>query len=285
VTDLFQAGSGGELIVVTTDGVYTLPPDGLTGFEYQSQVARSTHYRSLNPRNAGTSRGLIHGLTADGLMDIRSGGVIKLTVNRRPRTITRPFGPGRAGDFRIGQIFSVDRGYYVSFGRGEPFCWIDLDSNSVSWWDSEDYAGPLKGILRAPNGRPIFLLGDGALYLWGDNTPETSGLAAEIPVPGVGSYVVREITVTAMGDGVTPVGAAVRKVERETTPPAPPGSVLTISGLWDNGSLQEIEYRSRRLQFAERTDGIYCEISLGRDQKLQNASIKTVTQSPKRVTN
>lgn len=285
ITDLFQAGSGGELIIVTTDGVYSLPPDGLAGFAFAGQISRSTHYRSLNPRNAASARGLVHGLTADGLMDLRSGEVIKLTVNRRPRKITRPFGPGRATDMRTGQMFAHERGYYISFGRGEPFCAVDLDTNSISWWDSQDYAGPLKGILRDYTGRPIFVLGEGILYLWGDTTPETAGLALEVTVPGVGSYLVREVIVTALGDGVTPVGAAVRKVERSIIPPAPPDAVLTTSSVWDAGELQEVEFRSRRMQFAERTDGIYFEISIGRDQKLQDVSVKTVTQSPARVTN
>jgi hypothetical protein len=288
ITDLFQAGSGGELIIVTTDGVYTLAPDAISGFQLAGQINRTTHYTSLDYRNAGTCRGQVLGLGADGLVDLRSGATRKLVVNRRARHILPYPGPGRSTDYRTGQMHATDNGFFIAFGTGEPLCFLDLDSGGVAWWtDSDGYAAaPLRAVLRDYSGAPILLLGNAANILYGDQLgSNVCGLALEAPVPGYGSYVVREITVTAWGDGYSEVGAAVRDVERTTVPPAPPGAALANVARWDAANTIEGEYRSRRMQFAERLDGIYCEIRLSDDAKLQNVQLVTRNQGAKRPTN
>lgn len=288
ITDIFQAGAGGELIIVTTDGVYTLAPDAISGFQLAGQINRTTHYQSLDYRNAATARGSVIGLGREGIVDIRSGETRKLVVNRRARHILPYPGPGASTDYRVGAMYAVDNGFFVSFATGEPLCYIDLDSGGASWWtDADGYApAPLRGVCRDYTGAPILLLGNAALLLYGDDIgSNVAGLALELPQPGYGSYVVREITVTAWGDGYSQVGAAVRDVERSATPPAPPGAALTNIARWNSSNSAEGEYRSRRMQFAERLDGIYCEIKLDRDAKLQNVQLTTRGQGTSRPTN
>lgn len=286
ICDIFQQGGTGSLIVITTVATYTLPPDGLAGFKYDGIISKSTHYQGVKPRNAGTARGQVHGLVRSGLMNLESGEIIQLTTYRHPRRITKPVGPGFGGDYRSGELFAFDSGYMISFGRGAPFCVVDLDGAGISWWDDDNMTMPIVSVTSTADGRLFLYTIDTAALVWGDDPNCTFGLATEFPTPGVLSNVVREMIVTATGDNTTTVESYVRNSLQSSVVPGIPGSVIESTSVWGSTAvLTELEPRSRRHQRAIRTDGIYLEVGVTRDQVIENVQIGIDGQARKRPTN
>lgn len=289
ITNLFQAGSGGELVVITSTAVYTLPPDGLVGPSYTGVVSKAAHYSTNNYLNATSVRGKVLGLTRDGLMDLRSGGVIPLIKYKRNRRLTKAAGAGFNLDCRTGSIYSFDNLAVIFFQEGAPFCVYDADQNLVYWWDSDTYTSKILGVMSSLEGRPVFVMKEAIVMLWGSELDYNSaGLALELPLDGVLSPVVREINVTCMSDGGVTVSSYVRNSLQSSTVPAPPNSIMIGTDTWtadpDSDPLLEQEFRSRRHQRAVRLDGVYLEVSVNKETIIKDVSVKLLGQAPMRPT-
>lgn len=293
VTDMFQSGDGGDLIIVTTDGLFIIPPDGLSGAVLSGQVSRSSGYKSLNYRNVATSRGYTMALTRDGVMDVRSGTITPLTFYQRNRFITKPVGPGSAGDYRTGQIWATDTGFAISTIGGD-MCLLDMDANPATiTWIYDESPIILVGVGRTRDGRIIYWDSDTVYVLYGTDDSIVGGIACENIAAGSDSNLIREMTVTVVGDGTRFAQSYVKKSFKSTLVPgvSAPATYTTVS-LWgdDTTPLVELEPRSRRQQRGGpsqgRQDGIWSEVgATGSGTRFLNAEMIAVQVGSRRPSN
>ena len=288
VLDMFTAPQG-NLIIVTSDGMYDLPPDGLAGSSFQGQVVRTTNFSGLSSRNACASRLGVYGLVFDGLLDIRSTQMIPLTTYKRARKITEPVGSGLASDFRVGKLFSFADGVMISFGEDQPFCLVNMSKNYTTWWKEDSVNNDIVGILQADDGTQLIAFSDRIAAIYGDSPNCTFGLAVEHKLNGFVSHRVTDVIVTATGNGSGTVRTYLRGSDStKTTKITPNASIATDSGgtatkdTWGTAKVYDAEMCSVRAQRAVRTDGLYFEVGITRDMSIQSVVIVTNGQGKNR---
>jgi hypothetical protein len=282
VLDMFQAGEGGALVVVCTDATYTIPPDGLSGFQFQGVIARLPGYQGAQSNNAATARGTSIGLVKDGIITI--GDFLKrpLTTYRNRHYQTEAVGPGSSGDYRSGSIFGTDEGFIISIDGKSAL--IDIDSGKITWiYPSQNYGWDLVGgqvfavvgVLKDSEGKNIFLTSSSVIDLFGNveyaSTPSVAvpdpvglkvggGVCVNVPSDPQGSPVVREITTSADRPGQAQHSYVRSSFQVAITPP-PQLSLVLDTSLWSvSSTLLEREMRSRRMQRAVRVDSPDVEV-------------------------
>lgn len=285
VVAMFQR-SGGNLVIVSTNEISEIPPDGLAGYSLGTTKSSSTHYKGLNARNADASNGAYIGLTRDGFMDLGTGKVTSLTQYRRGRRITKPVGPG-IDDYRSGQIWATDTGFLISTIDGNCVE-INTQFNTISWLYDTNYVFAPVGVGRTTEGRIIYALKDGIVCFYGTDHALQGGIATEVDVPGIASYLIQSVTVTVDGSGVNEVSSYVEDSLKSEVVPSAAGGISTTTGVWDAGVLLETRPRSRRqLRGGQaRIDGIYLEVGAkGSGVRIHDATLTHDGQNPRRPTN
>lgn len=282
VTDIFQAGNGGNLVVVATDATYQIPPDALTGYQLQGVIGKIPGYQSLGRNNAASARGTVLGLSRGGVINIADMSARELVKYRRRRKYTAPVGPGAAGDYRQGAIFAADEGYFIACeGR---ICNIDIDSGRTAWLypSAEDLGEPwtgdgrfnLVGLLRNAEGRTLLLLDGAVIDMWGNvDIGQTATVADPVPAESAASGAIAKMLATppdaspvlrqivAGGDRPAQnIASFCRSSASATTVPAPQDSPVVGTTLWGAADCMERELRSRRMQRAVRGDSPDLEI-------------------------
>lgn len=290
VLDIFQAGQGGNLIVVCTDAVYTIPPDGLNGYQFQGVISRIPGYQGAIPNNAATSRGTTVGLVKEGVVDIASMQKRSLSSYRTRRYYSSPVDPGASGDYRSGSIVGTDDNFIIRVN--DKTCIIDLDSGIATWYyiplplyslyisyDCPKFA--FIGALRDSNGKNIYIAERGIIEFMGntdwfdtptsaDPTPPSIGLifgsiCLKVPSDPQLSPVIREISMysdrAAFG-----TYSYVRSSVQNAISPNQQRAVIIGGNTWDPASpigerILERELRSRRHQRAIRADSPDVELS------------------------
>lgn len=285
ICDIFQQGAEGNLIIVTTDFVYSLPPDGLAGEAYAGIISKSSHYSALGYKNAASSMGTVFGIAPQGLMNLISGANVQVTIPTRIRKITKCVNAGIGTDFRqSGQIWACQNGYLVGWGPGLPVLHYRVDTGSATWIDDDNYSGPVKGVMNDACGKLTLVYGDGIVQMYGNNQHCTYGLAIYNPMMGVFSYNIREITATVLSDGISNTQSAVRDSLATVPTSATPGAATVGVSLWGTGVTLQDELRSKRTQHARYTDGIMLEVGVKVDGAVSNVQIKTQQQFDRRFT-
>lgn len=280
VTDIFQDGEG-SLVIVTTNGIHKFPPDGLAGASIQGQIISSQTYSSLRPRNACVSNGQSFALTKTGLKNLSTGAERPLQIYKRPRKITQPPPIGASSDLRFGAMYPTQRGFIITYNQVSA-CYVDILSDSVSWFTDNNNSMAIRGVLRADDGDTIFVTENNLIH-WHGSVPDCDvGVAVEAPLPDVLSSVIREVHVTATRDGVSQVSSYVRGSLQTSTPSQTPSSAITGTSVWGTGVAYETEPRSQRHQRAVRADGIYLEVGFGKDNILTSVSVLTKGQGQNR---
>lgn len=276
VLDLFQSGEGGNLIVVCTDATYSIPPDGLNGFQFQGVIARIPGYQGARSNNAATSRGTTVGLVKDGVINIANFEKRSLSTYRRRRNLSLPVGPFASGDYRVGSIIGADDNFMINIAGKS--CMIDLDTGKATWmyptgWSGSDFE--VVGVLKDTDGKNIYLTPTAVVELFGVNDyGETPTVATPEPLSATPSGficvniasdpqlspVVREITTSADRPGQIQY-SYVRSSLQQATTPIPQNAVVIGTSLWSaTGNILEREYRSRRMQRAVRVDSPDMEV-------------------------
>jgi hypothetical protein len=287
---MFTAPSG-NLVIITSDGMYDIPADGLAGETVQGQLIRTENYFGLNYRNACTSRLGVYGLAPTGLIDLASTQVRPLTTFKRNRKITQPVGPGGASDFRTGKIFSTVDGVIVSYGENYPFCYINMDKNYISWWQEDDKKNDVVGILSAADGTQLLAFSDRIVAVYGDSPNCTCGIACEVPLDGFDSYRITDVVATVTGNGSGTVRSYLRNSDSTKSARITPGSSTAVTtstpataaiNKWDTAKCFDTEFVSVRAQRAIRSDGLYFELGVTRDMSIQSVTISYAGQGRKR---
>lgn len=286
VLDLFQAGEGGNLIVVCSDATYSIPPDGLNGYQFQGVISRMPGFQGSKSNNAATARGTTVGLIKDGIVDIASMKKRDINSYRARRYWSDSVGPGAAGDYRIGSIIATDDSFIINL-NGKS-CIIDLDSGMATWY----YIYPLYrsfyannggltfgfiGALRDSDGKNLFISPDSVVEFNGNmdyiDTPTSAtptppsnsniygGVCFNVPTDPEQSPVVREITTSADRGGFIQL-SYIRGSAGQAATPNPQKAIVINTNKWDDGfSFVEREMRSRRMQRAVRTDSPDIELT------------------------
>jgi len=174
-------GAGGQLVCVTSAGVYALDP---AAFAVQIVGSNGTDWRLVN-RNVATSyesscnvRGRIYGLTQDGftLVDTEGGDVARLDDSVYPGQVRRVQSP----DWRVSRVYEGDDGPIVvsdgiAHGSTGPLMhWVDTASGVRSWWSHS--SAVMRGTLRDPDGDVLVLSEDG-VYIIDGNSDGTQACA------------------------------------------------------------------------------------------------------------
>lgn len=285
VLDLFQSGEGGNLIVVCTDATYSIPPDGLNGYQFQGVIARIPGYQGARSNSAATSRGTTVGLVKDGVINIANFEKRALSTYRRRRNLSLPVGPFASGDYRAGSIIGADDNFMINIYRKS--CMIDLDTGKATWMYPAELNGvsdwsnngggdfEVVGILKDSNGKNIYLTPTAVIELFGViDYAQTPTVATAEPLPATPSGficvniasdpqlspVVREITTSADRPGQIQY-SYVRSSLKQATTPIPQNAIVIGTSLWSaTGNILEREYRSRRMQRAVRVDSPDLEV-------------------------
>jgi hypothetical protein len=282
IMDMFQ-GNDGMLYVSSQNEIRTLPPDGIAGGKFEGSIATSTGYASLNYRNAISTRRGVYGLSVNGLLDLKTGETMPLTVYKRNRKITEPVGAGLATDFRTGQMYAFDEGIIISMGLDKPFCVINQEKNFVSWWNGDGVSGKVVGVCRPKDGTLSIVFSNGVYVYYGNNPDCECGLACEIVLPEPESHNISDIIVTASGDGVGTIRTYVRGSDMESTSPFAVGSSRTNVSVWGTATAVAGEMNSTSHKRAVRSDGLYFEIGVGNDIQIQSVQIISITQGLQRT--
>jgi len=291
VLDLFQAGQGGNLIVVCTDATYTIPPDGLNGYQFQGVINRIPGYQGAIPNNAATSRGTTVGLVKEGVVNIANMQKRSLAKYRTRRYLSSPVDPGASGDYRSGSIIGTDDNFIIRVNNKS--CIIDLDSGLATWYyipgpfwslyytfnDSPNFA--FIGALRDSNGKNIYISERGVIEFMGNidwfdtatsaqPVPNSNGniycsVCLKVPSDPQLSPVIREISLYSDRAGFQ-TNSYVRSSIQSSVAPNQQLAVVIGVNVWNPPSpigqrLLERELRSRRHQRAIRADSPDVELT------------------------
>jgi hypothetical protein len=277
VLDVFQAGSGGNLVVVCSDATYLIPPDGLAGYQFQGTVTRVPGYAGAKPAGAASARANVFGLTRDGVLELGSLQTRKLNTYRQRRRLTAPVGPGASGDYRTGTLIGNEREIAVSIeGRT---CIIDADSGVATWYYATTAwaAGggsdiDVLGLLRDEDGDSLYATSTAIITFYGNADYPTTTAAPLQPTGAIASNVasspelspvVREITTGADRPGAIQ-SSYVRSSLQTAITPAPQRAIVIGTALWGGpATMVEREMRSRRQQRAVRADSPDFEVLFG----------------------
>lgn len=288
VLDLFQSGEGGNLIVVCTDATYSIPPDGLNGYQFQGVISRIPGYQGARSNNAATARGATIGLVKDGIINIGTFEKRPLSNMRMRRFESEPVGPDASGDYRNASLLATDEGFIVSYNG--KFALLDLDTGKVSWyypqlgdgvnltitWPANTTDFTVVGVLKDADGKNIFVTTTAVIELLGDlDYPETptaaapnptgliiiSSVCTKLPSDPQMSPVLREITTSTDRPGFVQASYVRSSFQFKQTP-APQGGLIVNTSLWSAlAKLIEREMRSRRQQRAVRGDSPDIELT------------------------
>lgn len=307
VLDMFQAGTGGNFIIVCTDATYSIPPDALNGFQFNGTIAKIPGYQGAQPNNAATARGTSVGLSREGIVQLNGFASKKLTNYRQRRRLTKPVGPMGSGDYRSGSIIATDDQLLISIGTAT--CIMDLDSGFNTWYyPGADWFAQggntfnVIGVLRDGQGKNIYVTPTAIIEPLGNvDYAQTPTVAAPTPVattpegavcftwetsPNL-SPVVRELTSGADRPGFLQKTAMLDSSTVATTPTPRDGIVIGTSVWGTSTTYVEREMRSRRHQRAIRTDSPDFEIGFtGGAVKIDNnCTIETKGWGTRRPTN
>jgi hypothetical protein len=189
-------GAGGNLVVVTSAGVYSLDP---SAFAVQIVGSNGTDWRLVNRTEAysydssANVKGRIYGLTEGGfaLIDVEGGETVPLNEDRVPLRLTRRIA---LSDWRGARIFAGDDGPIIADdiaagASGPVFHMVDSDGFR-SWWSGFTPGGTsafvtVRGVLRDGDGAVLLLAEDGAYAVEGncDYSQATPTTAQELSVP------------------------------------------------------------------------------------------------------
>lgn len=285
ILDLFQSGQGGNLVVVCTDATYTIPPDGLNGYQFQGVISRIPGYQGARSNNAATARGATIGLVKEGIINISDFQKRQLSHYRVRRYQAKSVGPDASGDYRNASLLATDEGFVISYAGKTAL--MDLDTGLITWYYSQSGVSPISGgwsggdfdivgVLKDNDGKNIFVTSTGVVEFLGNvdygATPTQAAPAptattvigsviVKIPSDPQMSPVIREITTSA--DRPNFIQASfVRNSFQAATTPAPRGALIINTSLWSASSLLvEKEMRSRRQQRAIRADSPDVELT------------------------
>lgn len=276
--------TGGALLAVTSDGVYSIPTDALgQGQEVRPFIARTSTYGASDYRAAALSRGDVAVLTRRGMLHLGTGAEVELADFGRARSLAEPVGASTSGDYRRGTIWPSEDGFWVSIGG--KLCRVD-EKRSIWIYASEPT--PLVGMLRSREGGDILMTPDRLLQQWG-NVDFTGDDVVGVAVGGVksdpsDSLVVRFIT-TAGDQAGGRQRASIRGQVRSATTRVPPGAGNVLgTSLWSASSTYlAAQLRSARHAYAVRTDALDFEVAIdGSRTRIGDAAIETKGQGKRR---
>lgn len=269
-----HVNSGGALIIVTSNGVYSLPEEasysGIGGIVLPVWT-KLTDYQATGYRKSVSYKGRVYGLTQRGftLIDERTSKEVSISEKTGSR-----FYRGKVdySDYREGRVLKYVDGIIICMTNFA--CFVDLGNELVSWYNTRsskfDSLMDIRGMLYEPDGNDIFLLRGYAVVKNGnngepasdssDNTPVYATMSGRVPHPPKSSPVLR--CVTFMSDAVsvdlfaTVNESNVVKVLPSFFPQ------LDLVDTTDTGLVAEIKKKSRRFKFVSRSDEIFLELGV-----------------------
>ena len=268
-------GAGGQLVVLTSRGVYGLDAaaaaTGIVG-------SNGTDWRLLNHHETYTYssscvvRGRTYALSRAGylMVDVENNEEVSLDDAVMPRT----YGPRIASDdYRSCRMISGDEGPMVAYGDALH---VHAVADGVrSWWTSSvDATFRARGTLRTPSGLEMLLCEDG-VYLPGGNVDGGQLLSSEsvtqpkavfsglVTMPPSMNPTVREVTYAAALGGAGSIYSSVRGDAQSATPPADTRSLIIGTSSWGATGViyQPTPIASRRLQFNLNGDDVAIEVA------------------------
>jgi hypothetical protein len=268
-------GAGGQLIALTTRGVYGLDSSasavgivGSSGTDWRLL----NHHESYSYASSAVVRGRCFALSRAGymLVDIENNKEEVLDDVMAPRA----YGIRVANsDYRSCRIFAGDEGPWVAYG--DLLSAHGLDDGTRSWWTcAVDTTFRLRGCLRTADGGEMLLCEDG-IYLPGGNVDGGQLLSTEaatqpkaimcgaVPTNPAQNPTVREVTYAASVGGAGSIYAAVRGDAQSATPPADTRSLIIGTNSWGDAgkTYQPSPVVSRRLQFDLNGDDVTIEVA------------------------
>lgn len=268
-------GAGGQLVVLTSRGVYGLDAaaaaTGIVGSN-GTDWRLLNHHETYTYESSAVVRGRCYALSRGGylLVDVENDKEEGLDDVMAPRA----YGPRvSCDDYRTTRMVAGDEGPYVSYG--DVLSAHALADGTRSWWTcAVDTTFRLRGTLRTPEGREMLLTEDG-VYLPGGNVDGGQLLSSEaatqpkavmcgiVDLDPAANPTVREVTYGAAIGGVGVICAAVRGDAQSATPPADTRSMIIGTSSWGATGViyQPTPMASRRLQFDLNGDDVSIEVA------------------------
>ena len=256
--------ASGQLVIVTSDGVYSLPVEAAQGGDIVLPVwSKMTDYSAPGFNSSASCLGRLYGLTRKGyrMIDQASAeGEVLLddNVNAHSRTTG-----GRASfvDYRRGRLVAGPAGPIVAIGGISSM--TDLATGLRSWQYAPNASNTeILSMLEDQDGAPLFAFSDRVCrYVGNYDDAATANVVAGsltggVRTPPEASPVLRRITFEA--DGGQAMDCLVDDTQKSLSPPQPYPVIGTDS--WGQGSYQEWGMRSRMYRQSHRTDNTSCEV-------------------------
>ena len=268
-------GAGGQLVVLTSRGVYGLDASasavgivGSSGTDWRML----NHHETFTYQSSAVVRGRCYALSRAGylLVDVENDREESLDDVMAPRA----YGPRiSSGDYRTARMFAGDEGPFVAYE--DALSAHALADQLRSWWTcAVDTSFRMRGTLRTADGVEMLLTEDG-VYLPGGNVDGGQLLSSEaatqpkavmsgiVQMDPAANPTVREVTYGAAVGGAGSIYAAVRGDAQSATPPADTRSLIIETSSWGATGViyQPTPVTSRRLQFDLNGDDVSIEVA------------------------
>ncbi len=267
IFDMF-VGPMGMLVMATADGVYALASDSVAGGQIAfGLLQKLSPYQCRSWRNVCFAQGRMIALAAGGFTEITETlTTLPLVTYPHKRNYSKAVGVGSAGDYRFGQVWATqDLGAVVSLNGN--LCSILTDQGLRVAWMTTQNPIALRGVLRTRDGKDLFLIDDAVLELWGNTEFDSQTfVAVACGSPNVKieqSTLVRHVHSSA--DNVAHLQQVYcgGRASEKTTPAASRAANIVGTSTWDvDSKYTQAELRSRRHDFAFRTDEVSLEIAV-----------------------
>lgn len=267
IYDLF-VGPGGMLVMATADGVYALASDSVAGGQIAfGLLQKISPYQCRSWRNVCFAQGRMIALSAGGFTEVTETlTALPLVTYPHKRNYAKAVGVGSAGDYRFGQIWATqDLGAVVSLNGN--LCSILTDQGLRVVWITTQNALALRGVLRTRDGKDLYLTDASVLELWGNT--EFGGQTFRAVACGSPDVPIEQSTVVRAVHSASDNIAHMQMVylggqTGEKTTPAPSRAANIVgTSLWGaEARYTQAEMRSRRHDFAFRTDEVSLEIAI-----------------------
>ena len=290
IYDLFQ-GPGGNLIIGTTDGIYSLSADALgQGQMVFGMLSKASSYACKNYRNLAYVGGQVYGLTKDGVAVIGGESVTSesLTSYGRKRYYSESVGPGPSGDYRNGKLFGLQDELLINVDN--KICRFDLKGNYSTWIYNTGSIN-LSGVCSGRDGNELLVTDSNILEFTGNDEYdgyEITGVACGVlKTEPEESPLIRSVTTSSSNVGQDQKVYLNGTAKTATTPAPTRAENIIGTDTWSaTNTYVGHELRSRRHQMAVRTDNVALEIAAtGSGNILDGINIERRGKGSRRPTN
>lgn len=270
-----HTNAGGDLVVVTNNGVFGLPVDySSAGDQVAPSWNKWNDHVATGYGQTCASRGEVFALTRRGFRGLTGEGNAEVFLDE-PRVQTTVTTRIAHDNYMMGYIYGGVDGPVIAHPDGDGICFVDLSVGMHSWW-TMTHSGEtqeLRGLLIDPYGEQL-LVTKKAAYAVGGNFDGDIASTSENATAVYGAYIgsmpaspdrspkLRRVDYTTDSNGNVKVSFLGLQRTVANTPQKALETFDDATSEWDLTETTAKKLLSVRTRWAERTDDLGMEIAV-----------------------